>query len=89
MKNPIIEHNVTKIEFVKESFFRTPEVSYFFVLIMSHPGGIAKTLRLMHQISLLEKVISEFSRVNRLVQFNQYHKFTVDEHSFNAVEQAE
>jgi [protein-PII] uridylyltransferase len=43
----------------------------------------------MHQVSLLEKIMPEFSRVNRLVQFNQYHKYTVDEHSFYAVEQAE
>jgi len=77
------------MEFLKGSFFKTPEVAHFFILIMSEPGGIAKTLRLMHQVSLLEKIIPEFSRVNRLVQFNQYHKFTVDEHSFNAVEQAE
>jgi [protein-PII] uridylyltransferase len=77
------------MEFLPESFFNTSDVAHLFILILSEPGGIAKTLRLMHQVSLLEKVIPEFSRVNRLVQFNQYHKFTVDEHSFNAVEHAE
>ncbi len=35
---------------------------------------------------LLERFIPEFARARGLLQFNQYHKYTVDEHCLRAVE---
>ena len=43
----------------------------------------------MHRAHLLEKLVPAFSRVRGLMQFNQYHKYTVDEHSLLAVAKAE
>ncbi|TLY14126.1 MAG: HD domain-containing protein [Nitrospirae bacterium] len=43
----------------------------------------------MHRAHLLEKLIPVFSSVRGLMQFNQYHKYTVDEHSLLAVAKAE
>ena len=37
---------------------------------------------------MLEKIIPEFAHARCLLQFNQYHKYTVDEHSIRAVEEA-
>ena len=42
----------------------------------------------MHRAHLLEKWCPP-SRDARLMQFNQYHKYTVDEHSLLAVAKAE
>ncbi len=69
--------------------FHTEQVSALFRQILSHPGRIAQTIEAMHQAGLLEKLIPAFSRVRGLMQFNQYHKYTVDEHSLLAVREAE
>jgi [protein-PII] uridylyltransferase len=69
--------------------FHTPEVSRIFLKILSGPGSIAATLEAMHRAHLLEKIIPVFATVRGLMQFNQYHKYTVDEHSLLAVARAE
>jgi [protein-PII] uridylyltransferase len=69
--------------------FHTEQVSGLFRHILSSPGRMAQTLEAMHQASLLEKLVPAFSRVRGLMQFNQYHKYTVDEHSLLAVREAE
>ena len=69
--------------------FHTKEVSRLFRGILSRPGRIGQTLEAMHQASLLEKLVPAFARVRGLMQFNQYHKYTVDEHSLLAVKETE
>lgn len=68
--------------------FHTPEVGRTFMSILAGPGT-ARTLEAMHRAHLLEKLVPAFSRVRGLMQFNQYHKYTVDEHSLLAVGKAE
>ncbi|MBI3804250.1 MAG: [protein-PII] uridylyltransferase [Nitrospirae bacterium] len=67
----------------------SPEGAQRFRSILARPGGIADTLRLMHRTHVLWRIIPEFGRINRLVQESRSHFFTVDEHSFRAVEEAE
>ena len=59
-----------------------------FLSILAGPGT-ARTLEAMHRAHLLEKLVPAFARVRGLMQFNQYHKYTVDEHSLLAVAKAE
>ncbi|MEJ2230294.1 MAG: [protein-PII] uridylyltransferase [Nitrospirales bacterium] len=77
------------METIPNERFHTEQVSGLFRQILSSPGRIAQTLEAMHQASLLEKLVPAFSRVRGLMQFNQYHKYTVDEHSLLAVREAE
>ena len=74
---------------VSSDAFRTPEVSQVFLKILAGPGGVADTLEAMHRVHLLEKIIPIFAPLRGLMQFNQYHKYTVDEHSLLAVGKAE
>ncbi len=60
-----------------------------FLEIMNSIGAIGATLRLMYKAGVLEKIIPEMTRARGLLEFNEYHQFTVDEHSFRAVEAAE
>ena len=69
--------------------FRTGEVSRTFLRILAGPGNVATTLEAMHRAHLLEKIVPVFATVRGLMQFNQYHKYTVDEHSLLAVGRAE
>jgi [protein-PII] uridylyltransferase len=59
-----------------------------FLSILAGPGTAA-TLEAMHRAHLLEKLIPVCSSVRGLMQFNQYHKYTVDEHSLLAVAKVE
>jgi [protein-PII] uridylyltransferase len=43
---------------------------------------VAETLRQMHQLGVLTGYIPEFARIACLVQFDAYHRYTVDEHTF-------
>lgn len=67
----------------------SPKAISLFKTLISVPGGIADTLRLMHRVHLLWRIIPEFEDVHYLVQQSRSHAFTVDEHSFVAVEEAE
>ena len=85
---PLLEDIHRQVETVPAEAFHTPEVSHTFLKIMSGPGP-AYTLGAMHRAHLLEKLVPAMARVRGLMQFNQYHKYTVDEHSLLAVERAE
>jgi [protein-PII] uridylyltransferase len=77
------------MESVSSEAFRTPEVSRVFLKILAGPGEVARTLEAMHRVHLLEKIIPVFASLRGLMQFNQYHKYTVDEHTLLAVAKAE
>ena len=59
-----------------------------FLSLMSRPGRLASLLRRLHELRIIEQIIPEFARMRRLLQFNNYHKYTVDAHSIRAVEAA-
>ena len=65
-----------------------PEAAQRFLSILGQPPRLGEILRLLHDLGVLEKIIPEFAHARCLLQFNEYHKFTVDEHSFRAVEKA-
>ncbi|HXW68883.1 MAG TPA: nucleotidyltransferase domain-containing protein, partial [Dissulfurispiraceae bacterium] len=47
------------------------------------------TLRLMHEMGILDRFIPEFGRLRCLVIYEIYHRYTVDEHSLIAVRNLE
>ncbi|MFM7033790.1 MAG: HD domain-containing protein, partial [Planctomycetia bacterium] len=59
-----------------------------FLALFTHPDGLAAALRRLHEVGVLEIVIPQFEHARHLLQFNNYHKYTVDEHSIVAVEKA-
>lgn len=67
----------------------TPLAAGLFLSILRSVGQVGRQLRDMYRTGLLELVIPEMSHARCLLQFNQYHSYTVDEHSLRAVEAAE
>lgn len=55
---------------------------------MQHTGNTGTLLRELHERFFLERMIPQFTHARGLLQYNQYHKYTVDEHSIRAVEHA-
>ncbi len=56
--------------------------------LLSQPNRLGKLLRRLHELRVLEKLVPGFDHARSLLQFNEYHKYTVDEHSLRAVEAA-
>jgi [protein-PII] uridylyltransferase len=59
-----------------------------FLKLLERPERLGEMLRRLLELGVLEKLIPEFAHARCLLQFNQYHKYTVDEHSIRAVEEA-
>ncbi len=66
-----------------------PETAEEFLSIFNCIGAIETTLRKMYKAGVLEAIIPEMSRARGLLEFNEYHKYTVDEHSLRTVGAAE
>ncbi|HKJ29528.1 MAG TPA: [protein-PII] uridylyltransferase, partial [Desulfuromonadales bacterium] len=81
-----IRNNLT---LVNDSFRRNREVSEMFLEIMRGPTGAARSLRDMHHLAFLNRYIPEFKRIYCKVQHDAYHVYTIDIHSFFAVEEIE
>jgi [protein-PII] uridylyltransferase len=64
----------------------TQEACRHFLSLLSHPTRLGRSLRDLHDAGLLERFIPAFTHARGLLQFNQYHKYTVDEHCLRAVE---
>ena len=76
-----IRHEMLKnpdVEFTRECAQR-------FMALLSGTARLAGLLRRLHEMLVLEKIIPGFHHVRGLLQFNEYHKYTVDEHSLRAV----
>ncbi|MBI3837756.1 MAG: HD domain-containing protein, partial [Planctomycetia bacterium] len=59
-----------------------------FLSLLSQPARLGELLRRLHELGVLEKIVPGFRHARCLLQFNEYHKYTVDEHCILAVERA-
>lgn len=59
-----------------------------FLALLSRPGRLASLLRRLHELRIIEQLIPSMRRCRGLLQFNAYHKYTVDAHCIRAVEAA-
>lgn len=67
----------------------SPQAARLFLSILRLGGQVGRVLRDMYGTGVLELVLPEMSHARCLMQFNQYHCYTVDEHSLRAVEAVE
>ncbi|MAT70042.1 MAG: hypothetical protein CMJ58_11020 [Planctomycetaceae bacterium] len=59
-----------------------------FLALLADPAVAADALALLHELGYLERFVPPMKHARCLLQFNQYHKYTVDEHSLLAVRRA-
>jgi [protein-PII] uridylyltransferase len=57
-----------------------------FVDLLQQPSRLGTLLRRLHRLHVLEQIIPDMRHARWLLQFNSYHKYTVDEHSLRTVE---
>jgi len=87
--NDLLQELPVRIGAIPDAAFASETAGQSFLAILSGPGRVAATLAVMHRVRVLERLIPAFGRVRGLMQFNAYHKYTVDQHSLLAVQQAE
>ena len=66
----------------------TRPIAEQFMALLANTRRLADLLQVLHEMFVLEKIIPDFSHARNLLQFNEYHKYTVDEHSLQAVRKA-
>ncbi len=62
------------------------EAAQQFCEILRSFGQISQTVRDLYECGVLEILIPHFSHARGLLQFNLYHAYTVDEHTFRTLE---
>lgn len=62
------------------------ELAQRFLSLLATPSRLHDSLRRLHELRVLERIIPPLTHARGLLQFNAYHRYTVDEHSLRAVE---
>ncbi len=66
----------------------SPETGRQFMALIRNPRQLGFMLRRLADMRVLDRFIPPFTHARSLLQFNEYHQYTVDEHSIIAVEKA-
>lgn len=82
------------LELIKAQSWRPPaqlsaEASQAFLALLRTTGKLGVALRGLYETGVLEAVLPCWQHIRCLLQFNQYHHFTVDEHTLRTIEAAE
>lgn len=78
-----------KLTQIKPPPVLSPEASRSFIALLSTAGTLGYAMRGLYENGALEAVLPCLQHIRCLLQFNQYHSYTVDEHTLRAIEAAE
>lgn len=67
----------------------SPQSAELFREIMNCHGNLGLILRSMFRTGILPIVVPQMTHARCLLQFNQYHSYTVDEHTLRSIEELE
>lgn len=83
------------IDLIDDDMRTNKEANKLFLGLMLKHGNPERALRRMNELGVLGAFVPEFANVVAMMQFNMYHKYTVDEHiiqtisHLNQIEQGE
>ncbi|MCB1123638.1 MAG: HD domain-containing protein, partial [Verrucomicrobiae bacterium] len=75
------------LDLIDEDLVKSPEANETFRSILSEPGNVYSTLNAMHDLGVLGKFLPEFEKLTCLVQHEYYHRYTIDFHILNTIQQ--
>jgi [protein-PII] uridylyltransferase len=79
---------------IRHAMLKYPEIPFTsdaarrFMALLSNTKGLSESLYRLHEMQVLSKILPDFDHARGLLQFNEYHQYTVDEHSLRAVQAA-
>jgi len=68
--------------------FNSPGVREALIRILNAPGA-HQVLRFLHEIGFMERLFPRWERLTSLMQYDLYHRYTVDEHTLISVQSLE
>lgn len=74
-----------QIGLITSEVVNSPDANASFRAILSQPGAVFPTLRLMHELGVLGRFIPEFDHLTCMVQHEYYHRYTADVHVLNTI----
>ena len=85
-----VRHTITaNLDKIDDNFRHSPEIAVDFLSVLRASANVAQTLRRMHRWKVLESYLPEFSHLRSQFQLDGFHQYTVDEHTFYAIENLE
>ena len=78
-----------KLTHIKPPPILSAEAARSFMALLSSAGTLGYAMRGLYENGALEAVLPCLQHIRCLLQFNQYHSYTVDEHTLRAIEAAE
>ena len=85
-----VRHTITaNLDKIDDNFRHSSEIAADFLSILRASANVAQTLRRMHRWKVLESYLPEFSHLRSQFQLDGFHQYTVDEHTFYAIENLE
>jgi len=72
-----------------DEFRSDPRVAASFLSILRAPARVYETLHEMHRLGVLTRILPEWEHLRCLVLHDQYHIYTVDEHSLMGIRELE
>ena len=73
------------IHLIDDKFRASAEVAGYFLDIL-RGSEVGRILRQMHELEILDRYIPEFGAIKNFVRHEEYHQYTVDEHTLVAIE---
>ena len=78
-----------ELQHIKPPAVLSSDAAHSFLALLRTTGKLGDALRGLHENGVLDAVLPCFQHIRCLLQFNQYHHYTVDEHTLRAIEAAE
>lgn len=70
---------------INDELRESAEANELFLDILTSPRGVENSLRKMNEAGVLGRFIPEFGKIVCMMQFNMYHRYTVDEHLIRTI----
>jgi [protein-PII] uridylyltransferase len=90
--NKRIEHktwNAVRLDLTnREDMVVTDEAAKRFMSLLSYNSRLGSLLRRLNEVGALQQLVAGLDHARFLLQFNRYHKYTVDTHCILSVEKA-
>jgi [protein-PII] uridylyltransferase len=74
------------LDIVDREFRHSPDAARAFLALLAPIGRVASTLGDMHETGLLGRYLPEFRGLTFMVQHDYYHRYTVDQHTLEAIQ---
>ena len=73
------------LKLIDDNFRANPEANRLFLECLTSHNAPDTALRYMNEAGVLGRFIPDFGRIVAMATFNMYHRFTIDEHTIQAV----